>query len=133
MPDQPKKILLVEDERPMARALELKLADAGFLVKVARDGEEALRFLAEEKFNLILLDLVMPKRDGFGVLSEMRSRGDNTQVIVMSNLSQDVDMKRVQEFGVFDYFIKSSTPLEKIVDHVKSALNLLMAKPERFL
>ncbi len=62
-----KKILIGEDEKPMAKALELKLKSAGFDVKVAYNGEEILNLLKSEKFDLLFLDLVMPKIDGFGV------------------------------------------------------------------
>jgi len=58
---KPKKILIVEDEKPLARALELKLGHAGFETKTVSDGEEALSILKNEKFNLIILDLVIPK------------------------------------------------------------------------
>ena len=66
-----KKILIIEDEKPMARALELKLAHAGFEVKAVFNGEEGVELLQKETYALILLDLVMPKIDGFKVLETL--------------------------------------------------------------
>ena len=71
MPDK-KRILIAEDEKSMARALELKLNSAGYDTKVAYDGNQALDVLKTEKYDLVLLDLMMPAVDGFGVLEEMK-------------------------------------------------------------
>ena len=67
-----KRILIIEDEKPLARALELKLAHVGFETKSAVNGEEGLAILQEESFDLILTDLVMPQVDGFSVLTTLR-------------------------------------------------------------
>lgn len=124
MPEQSKKILIVEDEKPMARALELKLTHSGFEVKSAPNGEEALKILEQETFDLILLDLVMPKMDGFKVLEELSARGIKSKVIVTSNLSQQEDIKRAKALGAQDYFIKSNTPIANIVEYVNKALHV---------
>lgn len=117
-----RSILVAEDEKPMARALELKLSRAGFKIKVAYDGKEALEVLAKEKFDLVLLDLILPLVDGFGVLTEMKNRNDKTKVIVSSNLGQAEDINRAKLLGAVDYFIKSDTPLAEIVTKVESFL-----------
>ena len=122
MPEAAKKILIVEDEKPMARALELKLTHHGFLVQTAGDGQEALTILAEKKFDLILLDLIMPKIDGFTVLKNIREQKNLTPVIVLSNLSQEEDTKRAKELGAKGFFIKSNTPIADIIGYVKEAL-----------
>lgn len=118
------RILIAEDEKPMSRALELKLQKSGFETRAAYDGDEALKFLESEKFDLLLLDLMMPKKDGFGVLTEMKKRGDKTPVIVSTNLSQTEDMTRVAQLGAKDYFIKSDTPINQVVEHIKEVLGL---------
>ena len=122
--EQSKKILVGEDEKPMAKALKLKLTKAGFEVKTVFNGEEVLDAVEKEKFDLILLDIVMPKIDGFGVLTELKKRGIKIPVIVTSNLSQEEDKKRAEELGARDYFIKSNTPIAEIVNYAKRALNL---------
>lgn len=119
MPKTAKKILVVEDDKPISRALVLKLTSAGFEVKSCFNGQEGLDVLAKEKFDLIFLDLVMPVVDGFAVLAELKERGSKVPVIVLTNLSQVDDYKRVKELGALDLFVKSDTPLAEIVEKVK--------------
>lgn len=119
-----KKILIAEDEKPMAHALELKLSKAGFDTHVVFDGEEAMAALEKEKFDLVLLDIMMPKKDGFMVLGEMRKRGIDVPVIISTNLSQGEDIKKAKELGADDYFVKSDTPIIKVVEHVERVLNI---------
>ncbi len=113
-----KKILILEDGKPMARALELKLARAGFEATSASNGEDGLAILEKETFALILLDLVMPKMDGFSVLGALKQKNIQTPVIILSNLSQEDDEKRTKELGAKDFFIKSNTPIAEIVERV---------------
>lgn len=120
MADDPKKILIGEDEKPLAQVLTLKLKKAGFDARAVTNGQEVLDALAQERFDLVLLDLVMPKVDGFGVLEELKKRGDTTKVIVLSNLSQEEDAKKAKELGAQDFFIKSNTPIADIVEKVAS-------------
>ncbi len=119
MPIQEKKILIVEDEKPMVLALELKLKNAGFKTKTASNGVEALKILSKGKFDAILLDLVLPEKDGFAVLAEMRGRGDATPVVILSNLGQKEDIKRTKELGADNYFVKTETPITEIVGYIK--------------
>lgn len=118
-----KKILIIEDEKPMAKALELKLNKSGLETRVVFNGEDALQLLAKEKFDMILLDLVMPKMDGFAVLKELKSREIKTPVIVTSNLGQEEDAKKAKELGAIDYFIKSNTPIAQLVEYIKKYLS----------
>lgn len=122
MAEQSKKILIVEDEEAIVKPLKMKLAIAGFEVKSAGDGEEGLAMMAKEKFDLILLDLLMPKVDGFGVLAAMREKHDRTPVIVATNLNQPSDVSRVFELGCTNYYVKSDTTLDQIVENAKAAL-----------
>jgi len=122
MAEKKKKILIAEDERPMARALELKLSHEGYDVTYAANGQEALDFLKKDKFDIILLDLMMPKVDGFGVLEEMKAKKMKIPVIILSNLSQVEDEERAKKMGAKDFFIKSNTPIANIIDYVKKHL-----------
>jgi DNA-binding response OmpR family regulator len=117
-----KKILVAEDEKPMAHALNLKLTHAGFEVTNAYDGLECVSFLEKEKFDLILLDIMMPKMDGFSVLEKIKELGIKTSVIMLSNLSQEDDKKKTKELGAKGFFIKSNTPILEIVEKVKSLI-----------
>lgn len=114
-----KKILIVEDDKSMARALEFKLTHSGFDVQSAGNGEDCLAILDNQDFSLVLLDLMLPKLDGFKVLEKLKEKENKTPVIVLSNLSQAQDEKRVRELGAAEFFIKSNTPIADIVECVK--------------
>jgi two-component system alkaline phosphatase synthesis response regulator PhoP len=124
MAESPKKILIVEDEKLIVKPLELKLKLSGFETKVAYNGQEALDMMKNEKFDLVLLDLMMPEIDGFAVLNELRKRGDSTPVIVASNLNQMEDISKALELGVTSYYVKSNTSLGEIVENVKKAIKV---------
>ncbi|MBP9820854.1 response regulator [Candidatus Saccharibacteria bacterium] len=110
-----KKILIAEDEKPLAHAMELKLSNAGYVVTVANDGDQAIQYLKNNKYDLLLLDLIMPVSDGFNVLQNMKISKNKTPVIVMSNLSQEEDKIKTTNFGVKDFFIKSDTSLAELI------------------
>ena len=120
----PKKILIVDDEKPMARALELKLQHSGFETKVVNQGAEALSSIEKDKIDLVLLDLMMPSPDGFQVLESLQKKKNTVPIIVTSNLSQLEDEKRALALGAEHYFVKSNTPLSKIIEHVKKILKV---------
>lgn len=117
-----KKILIAEDEKPMARALELKLNNNGFEASAVYDGNQAINALEKDKYDLLLLDLMMPEKDGFAVLEEMKTKNITVPVIVSTNLSQEGDIKRAKDLGAKDYFVKSDTPINEVVEHVKKVL-----------
>lgn len=120
---KPKKILIAEDEKPIAKAMELKLNHSGFEARTVFDGDEALEALGKEEFDLVVLDLIMPKRDGFSTLAEIKKRGIKAPVIISSNLSQEEDLAKAKELGAVDFFIKSNTPINEIVENIKKYLN----------
>jgi len=123
MPESKRKILIAEDEKPMARALELKLARAGFDTVTVVNGQDALTQLERDHFDLMLLDLVMPRMDGFSLLAEMKGKNITVPVIVLTNLSQEEDEKKARSLGVRDFFVKSDTPITRIVDHINNVLS----------
>lgn len=118
------RILIAEDEKALARVLELKLTKAGFAVVIAEDGEEASRLLASESFDLVLLDLVMPKKDGFAVLSELAGKKATLPVVVLSNLGQTEDEKKAKELGAVDYWVKADISLVDVVNRIKKLLDI---------
>lgn len=125
MPDlKLKKVLIAEDEKPMAKALQLKLSHSGFLPTIASNGEEAMELIIKEKFDIILLDIMMPKRDGFSIMLEMKTKKIKTPVVVLSNLSQEDDAKKAKELGAVAFFIKSNTPLLGIIENIKKILKV---------
>lgn len=110
-----RRILIVEDERPLAHALELKLAHEGYETEVAATGTDALAKAQRGGFHLILLDVILPELDGFSLLKQLREKGMKTPVIILSNLGQDSDRAKAKELGVEHYLVKSNTPLADIV------------------
>lgn len=116
-----KRVLIVEDERPLAHALELKLKHEGFDAVIAVNGQECLKLLDESHFDVLLLDMMMPVMDGFQVLKAIADKPDKPVTFVLSNLSLHDDRERVIGMGAKKYFIKSDTPLSVIVDEVKNA------------
>lgn len=118
----PKKILIVEDEKPMAKALQLKLNNSGYEAEVVFDGESALNFLKKKKVDLIILDLVMPKLDGFGVLKSLKDKKNKIPVIVASNLGQVDDIQKAKDLGAKDYFVKSDTSLKEVIENIVKVL-----------
>ncbi len=112
-----KTILIVEDERPLAHALELKFTHEGYDVQIATDGQEALDLANKNSYEAILLDLIMPNLDGFAFLEQLKNK---TPVIVLSNLGQDEDKERAKSLGALDYFVKSNTPITTIIQKVQS-------------
>lgn len=123
VPAKGKRILIVEDERPLSHALEMKLRHEGYETSVATNGTDALAAIGKDHYHLILLDLIMPIMDGFAVLAALKERKSTVPVIVLSNLGQAEDQAKTKELGAVDYFVKSNTPIADIVTRVKTALS----------
>lgn len=121
MADNRKRVLIVEDEKPLAHALDLKLSHEGFETVVAQNGQQAIDLITSSHFDVALLDLMMPVLDGFQVLEKLQNVPERPVTFVLSNLSQHEDEERVLALGAKKYFIKSNTPLATIVEEVKQA------------
>lgn len=117
-------VLIVEDESSLMEALEDNLTAEGCMVDTAKDGEEALEKIRKKKPDLILLDLLLPKRDGFYVLGEAKKNPEwkLIPVIILSNLGEDTTIKRALEMGADDYFVKSQHPLQEVIEKAKDYL-----------
>jgi CheY-like chemotaxis protein len=119
------KVLLVEDDRFLRRAAEATLRKGGFAVTVAVDGEEALNLVRTVSPDIILLDLIMPKIQGFEVLRRLKEDPDTRDipVVVLSNLGQDSDLERATAAGAVGYLVKSNLSLADLVTRVTSILS----------
>ncbi len=117
-----KRILLVEDEKALATVLSLKLKNAGYDVTVVYNGDDALRMLGSSFFDLMLVDIMMPKRDGFSVLEELKKQNNQIPVFAMSNLGQEEDIARVKSMGVKEYIVKADASPTDILARVNSFL-----------
>ena len=124
MGQQSKSILLVEDDRFLRKAAEATLRRHGFLVRTAADGEEALQRVRDEVPDLVLLDLIMPKLQGFEVLRILKQDPATKQipVVVLSNLGQDSDVQQALQGGAATYFIKANLSLQDLVTQVQRVL-----------
>jgi len=116
-----KKILLIEDEEILINLLQKKLANEGYDISVARNGQEGLESIKEIRPDLILLDIIMPKMGGFEVLEEMQKDQElkNIPVIIISNSGQPVEIDRAQKLGVKDWLIKTDFDPQEVIDKVK--------------
>lgn len=100
------RILVAEDERDLNRLIEKKLAKSGYGVDTAFDGEEALDYVEFAEYDAIILDVMMPKKDGFAVIKEMRSRGIKTPVIFLTARDSIEDKVTGLDLGANDYLVK---------------------------
>lgn len=124
MTDQ-KTILLVEDEEMLANMYEVKFKKDGFNLLKALDGETGLALAKEHQPDAILLDVIMPKMDGFSVLRALREdeKTKKIPVILLTNLGQDEDIKKGQDLGATGYLIKANLTPADVVAKVKALFN----------
>lgn len=120
MKETSKTILIVEDEKPLAHVLQLKLEHEGFSVVTTANGQEAKDLLSEQKFDLVLTDIIIPGLNGFDLLEFIKEKKMKIPVIVMTNLNQEEDKQKIFELGASDYFVKSNISISDIVTKVKA-------------
>lgn len=118
------KILVIEDDKFFQKFYNSKLTERGFQVDVAEDGEDGLEKICDFKPDVILLDIIMPKKDGFEVLQILQK---NTQlktipVLVFSTLGQEEDVKRAMSLGAKDYVNKSFFDIDKLINKINSIM-----------
>lgn len=116
-----KKVLIIEDDEHIARIYDIKLKKESFQTLMAGDGEKGFAMIAKEKPDLVLLDLMLPKKDGFWVLEEMKKKPalKKVNVIVLSNLGQKADMDRCFSLGAKEYLVKVDHSIQEVVDTIK--------------
>jgi DNA-binding response OmpR family regulator len=117
-----KVILLVEDDAFLRETIRLSLEEQGLVVIEASNGEEAIVEMEKRPPHLILLDLLMPRRDGYSVLSHMRERSYDYPVIILSNLSDYLDHEKCMKLGAKDYFIKSDMDEDELLPKIQKYL-----------
>jgi len=115
-----KKILLVDDEPNIVMALEYSLKKKGYEVLIARDGEEAIKIFENIKPCLVILDIMMPKMDGFEVLEKIKEDEDDTsKVIFLSAKNKEEEIQKGLDAGADDYFTKPFST-KKLLDKIQS-------------
>ena len=121
-----KKILLVEDDAALANVYKTRLEMEGFEVKHVGNGEDALTAAIEYKPDLVVLDVMMPKINGFDVLDLLRTRPETAEmrVIMLTALSQAKDKERAEKLGADDYLVKSQVVISDVVARIKHHLDI---------
>jgi DNA-binding response OmpR family regulator len=124
-----KKILVVEDDSTMREIVVQKLKASGFNVVEAEDGAKAIKTAEKEKPDLMLLDLMLPEVDGFGVLESVRGSSDKelaqTPVIILTNLWSKEEIIKTKNLGVSAYIIKAYMTTEEILEKVNEVIKNL--------
>ncbi len=121
---QKAKIILVEDDKFIARAYKDGLERAGFEVEVVSDGLEAIGKIRAEHPDLILLDLILPGKNGFEILEEIQMADElrSLPVVALSNLGQDTDIQKAKSLGAVDYLVKTDYSMREVIERIKEHL-----------
>ena len=124
MANTAKKILIIEDDPFLNEMYVTKFTQANFEVEVAIDGQEGLQKIEKNKPDLILLDIVLPKMDGFEILTKMKANTElkDIPVILLTNLSQRDEVKRGLDLGANDYLIKAHFMPSEVIKKIKTLL-----------
>jgi len=121
-----KKLLIIEDDLVLQRALQEFLSAEGFDVQCASDGEVGASKALSEDPDLILLDIVLPKKDGYAVLTEVRSseNAKHIPIVLLTNLGSISDVEKALELGATTYLVKADYKLEEITAKIKDILKM---------
>ncbi len=119
-----KKILIIEDEAALLYALQSRLSVEGYQITSISTGEEALKILEKRDFDMIVLDIILPKMDGFEVLKQIQSNPKTKEipVVIMSNLTQKEKIDKGMELGAKIYLPKTKFDLDSIIAEIKKIL-----------
>ena len=116
------KIALIEDSANIREMYKMKLELSGYDVIIVEDGKEAVKLVKKAKPDLVLLDILLPKKDGFEVLKELKDSKDkkakSVPIIMLSNLSSKEDINEAKKLGASDYFVKAKTSPKEIVEKI---------------
>lgn len=126
MAEEKIKILLIEDDRFLSEMYATKLTESGFIVETAFNGEEGLAKAENIKPKLVLLDIVLPKKDGFEVLAALKEKGflKDMKIIALTNLGQKEEVEKGMSLGASDYIIKAHFTPTEVVAKIKKVLGI---------
>ena len=110
--------MIAEDEKFLTQMYEIQLQDEKFKVVTAHNGTDTIEIIDKKKPDLLILDLLMPEKDGFEVLEYIHEKGYTFPVIVLTNLSLDIDMEKCKELGAVDFLLKSEMTTEGLVKKI---------------
>jgi two-component system phosphate regulon response regulator PhoB/two-component system alkaline phosphatase synthesis response regulator PhoP len=120
-----KVVMIVEDDTFLSQLLSNRLTRDGLTIIRAGDGQEALDILKDTKPDLILLDLILPKKSGFEVMEEIQKNPllKRAPVVIISNLGQDDDISRGKQLGAIEYYVKAKISIEDLVNKIQDLLS----------
>ena len=120
-----KKILLIEDEEVLTNLLQKKLTSEGYQVATAANGVEGLEKMKQDKPDLVLLDIIMPKMGGFEVMEEMKKdkKLANILLMIISNSGQPVELERARKLGAKDWLIKTEFDPKEVIEKVNNLIS----------
>ena len=118
------KVLIVDDDAFLLDMYSIKFKESGFLVEIAKNGEEAIAKAKSLNPDVILLDIVMPKMDGFDVLREIKKNNiaPGAKIFILTNLGQKEDVDRGLKLGASDYIVKAHFTPSEVVAKVRNSL-----------
>jgi len=116
------KILIIEDEKSLVELLSAKLVKEGYEVEISHDGEQGLEKMKTMKPELVLLDILMPKMNGYEVLEKMNEKNIKIPVIIISNSGQPVEIEKTKKLGAVDHLIKTEFSPEDVLAKVQDCL-----------
>lgn len=125
MDNQQKKILIVEDDQFLREFYQELLQAEGYIVDTAAEGETALNKLQNNEYDLALLDIMLPKKDGVQILKDLKmhpAKSSHIAIVVLTNLGQDLVIKECFDLGAEGYLIKSALSPDQVLTEVKSYL-----------
>lgn len=119
------KILVVEDDTFLRELYRDLLTEEGYMVEICEDGEEGLAKMKKDNFDLVLLDIMLPKKDGLSILKELSSNDKKrlSKIVMLTNLGQDAIIKDAFSFGAAGYLIKSAMTPDQVLHEVRVFLN----------
>lgn len=122
MAEGAKKILVIEDDHFLSSLIKARLEKDGFNVLQSFDGEEAIQQLKQDRPDLVILDLIMPKVTGFEVLQMISITPglDKVPVVILSNLAQDSDIEKARQLGAREYFVKVKISIDDLIGKIKT-------------
>lgn len=120
------KILIIEDDAVLQKSLNDYLSSEGFATLCAADGEAGVQKAVAEKPDLILLDIILPKKDGYEVLQEVKANPETLHipVVLLTNLDGVADVEKALELGATTYLVKADYKLEEVTKKIKDILNI---------
>ena len=124
------KILLIEDEEALVEVLSTKLDKEGYEIKVGYDGEEGYNMIADFQPDMILLDIVMPRMDGYDVLEKMKKNNITIPVIIISNSGQPVEIEKTRQLGAIDHLVKTQFNPTDVITMIQKYINDVKNKKE---